>query len=93
MPPWILDVIVSAAFVLQVYNLRELGKGNIRYLLMIVIYSLFAIAEAWVAIFDSRISYWLFVSLSLYGASQGVKGYVRERENIFIKRTKQSGGL
>ena len=82
----ILDAIVATAFILRIVDLRELGKGNIRYLLMIVIYLLFATAEAWVAIEDERRSYWLFVSLSLYGAIQGLKGYVRERQNIFVGR-------
>ena len=71
----ILDAVVGAAFLLQIYNLRELGRGRIHYLLMVVIYSLFAVAEAWVAIEDSRHSYWLFVALSTYGAFQGFRGY------------------
>lgn len=83
----ILDLIVGAAFVLQVYNLYEIGKGKIHYLLMVCIYLLFAVAEAWVAIADDRTSYWMFVSLSVFGAIQGVKGYVRERENIYARRS------
>lgn len=73
------DCIVMAAFILQVYNLRELGQGRIHYLVMVVIYGLFAASEAWVAIVDDRLSYWLFVALSSYGALQGVKGWLRER--------------
>lgn len=77
------DLIVVAAFVLQIYNLSELGRGRIRYLLMIIVYSLFAITEGWVAIVDNRWSYWMFVLLSSFGALQGVRGYVRTRkENI-----------
>lgn len=71
-----LDIVVAAAFILQIYNLRELGRGRIHYLLMVGIYSLFAVAEAWVAIVDQRNSYWLFVGLSTYGALQGVKGHM-----------------
>ena len=76
------DCIVATAFVLQIYNLRELGQGRIHYLVMVSIYVLFAASEAWVAIVDDRGSYWMFVILSSYGALQGVKGYVRDRKNI-----------
>lgn len=81
----IFDVIVVTSFILQVYNLYELGRGKIHYLLMIMICLLFAAAEAWVAIADERHSYWMYVSLSIFGALQGVRGYVREKGNIYIK--------
>lgn len=74
------DCIVAAAFVLQIYNLRELGQGRIHYLVMVSIYLLFAISEAWVAVVDDRWSYWMFVTLSSYGAIQGVKGWLRTRK-------------
>jgi hypothetical protein len=73
------DCIVAAAFFLQIYNLRELGQGRIHYLVMVAIYALFATSEAWVAIVDDRWSYWMFVALSSYGALQGVKGWLRTR--------------
>jgi hypothetical protein len=73
------DCIVMAAFVLQVYNLRELGQGRIHYLVMVGIYGLFAASEAWVAVVDDRWSYWLFVALSSYGALQGVQGWLRTK--------------
>jgi len=72
------DMLVGSAFVLQVYNLYALGQGHIHYGVMVCIYGLFAISEAWVAIADNRKSYWLFVALSTFGAIQGVIGYVRE---------------
>lgn len=84
------DLIVVLAFVLQLVNLHEIGKGEIHYPLMIVIYSLFAISEGWVAVADSRHSYWLFVSLSTFGALQGVRGYVRTK-NLYNRGTSRVG--
>jgi hypothetical protein len=79
------DLIVLAGFILQIVNLNEQGKGNIHYGLMIVVYLLFAISEAWVAVADGRTSYWLFVSLSSFGALQGMRGYVRTK-NLFVRK-------
>jgi len=72
------DLIVTAGVLLEVYNLYLLGQGHIHYPIMIMVFTLFAISEAWVAIADNRKSYWLFVALSIFGVIQGVTGYVRQ---------------
>lgn len=81
----IFDAIVVTAFLLQIVNLHAIGKGNINYLLMIAIYSLFAVSEGWVAVADGRHSYWLFVSLSTFGALMGIRGYVRTKGLLYRK--------
>jgi hypothetical protein len=72
------DMIVASACLLQVYNLYALGQGHINYGVMVLIYGLFAVSEAWVAVVDNRKSYWLFVALSTFGAIQGTIGYVKQ---------------
>jgi hypothetical protein len=80
------DTIVLLGCSLQIVNMWEIGRGRIHYLLMMVIYSLFAISEGWVAVEDNRTAYWLFVALSAFGALQGARGYVRTK-NLYNRRT------
>jgi hypothetical protein len=75
---WMFNTVVAAAFVLEIYNLYELGHGRIHYLILVSIYTLFAISEVWIAIVDKRKAYWLFVALSIFGVIQGATGYARQ---------------
>lgn len=75
----IFTTICVVAFLLQVWQLTQIGRGKLRYGLMIIVYSMYAYIELHIALASPEMRpVLLFGLLNFWAIIQGIRGWARE---------------